>query len=140
MVPPIPIRRFFPTAEVELWHHSLHHVEKASGWDLRPRRSRNVEKVSRRGQRSPRYDSRHPLRSAAENLGQERFHERSRVRAFYGGPAPCGGLQGGRRRRCRVRMHAEDIRSLLSFRASPSNKPIRESRLADSNRFPAHYE
>jgi hypothetical protein len=39
-----------------------------------------------------------------------------------------------------VRMHVEDIRSLLSFRASPSNKPIRESRLADSNRFPAHYE
>jgi restriction endonuclease len=35
MVPPIPIRRFFPVAEGELWHHWLHHVEKASGRDLR---------------------------------------------------------------------------------------------------------
>ena len=36
-----------------------------------------------------------------------------------------------------VRMHAEYIRALLSFRRFPSNKPNEKSRRADSNRFPA---
>ena len=72
-----------PAAERELWHHWLHHVEKAPSRDLRPRRPRSVEKVSGRDRRSKR-GSRHPRRNAPENMDQERFHEWSGVRALYG--------------------------------------------------------